>query len=63
MAEKKRKKRPGEDSPALLRPRRSYKIVRQYTSAKVFSKVLPFAHDGGPFWTRTRDPGLIRTVL
>ena len=27
---------------------------------KVFSKVLPFVHDGGPFWTRTRDLSLIR---
>jgi site-specific DNA recombinase len=25
--------------------------------------VLSIVHCGGPFWTRTRDPGLIRTVL
>ena len=25
--------------------------------------VPPIVHDGGPFWTRTRDPSLIRTVL
>jgi site-specific DNA recombinase len=25
--------------------------------------VLPIVHYGGPLWTRTTDPGLIRTVL
>jgi hypothetical protein len=25
--------------------------------------VPPIVHDGGPLWTRTRDPSLIRTVL
>lgn len=25
--------------------------------------VLDIVHDGGPLWTRTTDPGLIRTVL
>lgn len=25
--------------------------------------VLSIVHYGGPFWTRTRDPSLIRTVL
>ena len=25
--------------------------------------VLPIVQYGGPFWTRTRDPSLIRTVL
>ncbi len=25
--------------------------------------VMSIVHNGGPFWTRTRDPSLIRTVL
>ena len=25
--------------------------------------VLPIVHSGGPLWTRTTDPSLIRTVL
>lgn len=34
---------------------------RKITSEEL--TVLPIVHYGGPLWTRTTDPGLIRTVL
>ena len=38
--------------PALLRSNPT-KNFSQYTNAKLFSKVLPFVHDGGPEGIRT----------